>query len=434
MGLSIPAEYGDSDLPELLEPLCGLYPGLKAFSPDYGPADYREWVTTSNGDPVPASLMLVLQDTVRDRPAPGLPARAVHTLAGYPAVVREIALQGALFDRDRPLEGLICAPGIAAGWSREALYELAGAVQEYFAPAPRACSRWCACLGDRYPPMERLQLLRVLGFNRVRFRADLAKAGPDKPARRLDKAALLLVQLRELGFSSRVLDLSLPARPGGVLLRQLESCFEQNRVECLRLRLGDDTGDSAVAALRNRILPGLGYRHIGLDWFVTSAEPTLGGDRTLYWSALGYTDIEALDMIGIGPGAVSVLEDAAARNTPDPETYQRLVAGDEIPVTSGVELEADDSLRRSVMAGLLVQERFDIAQLEERWGILFSRYFETEMEALRSLERAGKLMLEADAIKILARDRASLLALCRVFDRQHHVARVLPFGRSQPAP
>ena len=427
MGKSKELSGKEAGIPELFEPYCGLYPGISSFTREYDASDYREWVSRSNGDPVPAPLMLVVQDStqVGDR-------GTVHHLDWHAAITREIHLQGALFDRDRPLEGIVCAPAITSGWCNDALYDLTSSIQKAFTLAPVAFARWCARFGKTRPSVARLKLLRVLGFSKVRLGVDLSQLRQSEADQlsEFERAEHLLVEARNLGYRALAVDLRLPAVVSDALVGRIETFLAQTRAECLRLMVAgprqDSVSDTPLSLLRPGILAGLGYRHLGMDWYVTAADPSLGSGASLHWSPLGYTNIKGLDMIGAGPGAVSVLEDACSQNALQRAQYQRLVNQGEIPTECGVELESDDLLRRSVMTALLVNERFDIEALEERWGIIFSQYFETEIPRLRELEQQGKLMLGAREIRTLDRGRDALLALCKVFDNQDRVARVSP--------
>jgi len=427
MGPPKKISHNEADTPELFEPYCGLYPGISSFTSEYDESDYREWVLRSNGDPVPAPLMLVVQDSTQ---AGGKGAE--HQFAWHTAITREIHLQGDLFDRDRPLEGIVCAPAITTGWCNDALYELTSSIQKAFSLAPAAFTRWCACFGKSRPSDARLQLLRVLGFSKIRLGLDLAslQRSVAEQFSELERSERLLVEARNLGYRALAVDLVLPAVLSGAMVDRIETFLTQTRAECIRLVVEESQENSVavkpLSGIYSGILAGLGYRHLGMDWYVTAADPSLGSGTSLHWSPLGYTNIKGLDIIGTGPGAVSVMEDASSQNTIQREQYQRLVHQGEIPTESGVELESDDLLRRTVMSGLLVNERFDIEALEERWGIIFSRYFETEMPLLQEFEQQGKLMLTTREIRTLDRGRESLLALCRIFDNQDRIARVSP--------
>lgn len=421
--------HHESDIPGLFEPHYGLYPGISSFTREYDAADYREWVLRSNGDPVPAPLVLVVQDGSQARENPAS-ENVTHPRTWRTAVAREIQLQGLLFDGDRPLEGVVCASTIAADWNDDALRDLSSSIQKAFPLVPAASEHWCACFGQARPSVERLQLLRGLGFSRIRLGIDLSLPQMSESAQSVEfeRAETLLLEARSQGYRAFVTDLDLPVVVTDALADKIEKFLELTRVECVRfvVAVGPEVSppESPLLAMRTGVLARLGYRHLGFDWYVTPADPSLGTGDPLYWSPLGYTNINGLDIIGVGPGAISVLEDACSQNIAQVESYQRMVAEGKIPTERGVELESDDLLRRTVMSGLLVNENFNIEALEEYWGILFSRYFEAEIPLLRELEQRGILMFTEREIRVLNRGRDALLALCRIFDNQDSVARI----------
>lgn len=431
MGLSREHKNTGARLPEVFEPCCGLYPGVSSFTREFDETDYREWVSRSNGDPVPAPLILVVQNSVSAEPSAGADS-STHAFPWYPAIAREIRLQGALFDRDRPLEGVVFSPGITTDSSNDALYALSDTIQNAFSTAPAAFARWCACFGQNRPDMSRLQLLRVLGFSKVRLCIELSAASQheDRSRREIDQTQESLQDIRSLGYRSLAVDLVMPIDADSWLIERVERLLAETGVECVRLIMtGMQDGSSSGALLsrfRTGMMQGLGYRHLGLDWYISDAEPSLGAGAPLHWSALGYTDIKWLDIIGAGPGAVSVLEDASSQNAMQREAYLRKVEQGEIPTECGVELEPDDVLRRKIMSAILVNEYFSIEALEDSWGIMFASYFESEMTALRALEKQGKLVFTGQGIKVLERGRDTLHSLCRIFDNQDTIARVPP--------
>jgi len=98
MGYSEDTISGRISAPEVVEQPCGLYPALHTFSRDYGADDYRDWVEQSNGDPVPAPLVVYVQNE-----APGGSLRSGVSPAHLNesrVIEHELRLQGRLFDAD----------------------------------------------------------------------------------------------------------------------------------------------------------------------------------------------------------------------------------------------------------------------------------------------------------------------------------------------
>jgi oxygen-independent coproporphyrinogen-3 oxidase len=169
-----------------------------------------------------------------------------------------------------------------------------------------------------------------------------------------------------------------------------------------------------------RVLSSIGYQNIGLGWFLRTDDPFLQAKAagSLHWSLLGFTTMPNPDVIGIGPGALSSVGGFYAANESRWETYQALLNQQKIPVASGLELEADDVLRREIMGMILAASCIRVTAIEEKWGIQFKKFFAYETECLRDFERKNWLMWRADNIRIKLQGYRELTELCRLFDNR----------------
>jgi oxygen-independent coproporphyrinogen-3 oxidase len=84
----------------------------------------------------------------------------------------------------------------------------------------------------------------------------------------------------------------------------------------------------------------------------------------------------------------------------------------------GIELEADDVLRREIMSMILAASCLRIVAIEDKWGIRFSQFFASEAEQLRVFEQKNWLDWQQDCIRIHVRGYRELTELCRIFDRR----------------
>lgn len=109
------------------------------------------------------------------------------------------------------------------------------------------------------------------------------------------------------------------------------------------------------------------------------------------------------DVIGIGPGALSAVGEFYAANESHWDTYQALLNQRKIPVVRGMELEADDVLRREIMGMILAASCIRVAAIEEKWGIRFKRFFAYETKCLRDFEQKHWLEWQADSIRLRVR-------------------------------
>ena len=408
---SITTESSAHAVPYVVEKSYGLYPGLASFSSDYDAADYCDWVEQSNGDPLPAPLALYIQDSTVDD-SPPVRGTDISSSRRLDAIEQELRLQGALFDADRPVQHFICAGGIATDWTDDQLYRLVSVVQDCFSVNQSGMANWCACMGLVIPSKARLRLLRVLGFSSIRFTcSDGAHAETG-----LDRLGEAIRQVRRLGIRQVLVDLVFGQQPPFAALQAWQQFLAEYCPDRVRLSGAQDGRYHSVAG----VLSSLGYQNIGLDWFLRADDCCLQAKAAgrLYWSLLGYTDMANPDVIGIGPGALSSVGDFYAANASGWETYQSLLARRKIPVVRGLELEADDVLRREIMGMILAGSCIRIGAIEEKWGIQFNKFFAHETEHLHQLEQRNWLEWQVDSIRILVQGCHELTELCRLFDHR----------------
>lgn len=400
---------GSIQMPAIVEQPCGPYVGLEAFSSDYGADDYREWVEHSNGDPLPAPIVLYLHDGaangfIQDKPS-------VDPLEQARAMQQELRMQGALFDADRPLEQMIVAGSVAAQWSENQLYRLISAIQASFLVDQANLNSWCVCVGGTIPTEDRLRLLRTLGFNQIRF--ILGASHQQLP--RLESLASATQQAKQLGFGRAILDArQMPA--DATLMKILESLTDKAKPDRIRMPHCDNASQDAL----DQALQALGYCNIGLDWYLPKNDGWWQArkDDRLYWTLLGYSRLCNPDVIGIGPGALSSVGDSYSLNEPSPPGYVALLERGELPIVRGAELEAADLLRREIIAMILAACCIRVSWLEEKWGIHFDRFFTRESELLKAFERNKWVVRKPDRIDINVRSHRKLIEICNIFKSQ----------------
>lgn len=411
MGLSSDTTCSVHPAPGVIEKSYGLYPGLASFSPDYDGGDYRDWVEQSNGDPVPAPLALYIQefsgaDESRLRVADDSASLRLAMIS------RELGIQGALFDSDRPLQQLVLSGSIVTQWTDDQLNQLMAVVQGSFPIHQSGIPNSCACIGTVMPDAGRLSLLHTLGFNNIRFSlANCAELG-----RVLDELGQSVDCARQSGFRQIMLDLPCSETLADTAPRKMQNWLAEVRPDRIRyIEKSDDPGQSCV-----QILSELGYRNIGLDWYVPANDPFVQAQAAglLHWSPLGFTDMPSPDVVGIGPGTISSIGEFYGRNESDWPLYQSLLSDGQLPVVCGIELESDDVLRREIMIMILATSCIRVVAIEKKWGIRFRQFFASETEQLRVFEQKNWLDWQHDSIRIRVRGHRELTELCRVFDRR----------------
>ena len=84
----------------------------------------------------------------------------------------------------------------------------------------------------------------------------------------------------------------------------------------------------------------------------------------------------------------------------------------------GIELDADDIIRRSIIQSLMCHFELSFAAVERAHGLVFKTYFATEIAALDEMVQAGLVRLEDDRLVVLPPGRMLIRAISMVFDRR----------------
>ncbi len=82
----------------------------------------------------------------------------------------------------------------------------------------------------------------------------------------------------------------------------------------------------------------------------------------------------------------------------------------------GIELSAEDRLRRSVITELICHFRLDVRAIEGQYGIRFAEHFEQELEDLAEMQTDGLLEMTETHIRVLPAGRLLIRNICMVFD------------------
>jgi oxygen-independent coproporphyrinogen-3 oxidase len=126
---------------------------------------------------------------------------------------------------------------------------------------------------------------------------------------------------------------------------------------------------------------------------------------------------KGLDVVGLGPSAISQLDGAYAQNRKASADWQK-AAAEGFATERGLRLSDDDRLRRELMQQVYGHGVIDKRALEGRFGIAFDDYFAGELKRLRDLIDEGVAEHDGEAVR-LTRPLGRLLVrvVAAVFDR-----------------
>lgn len=296
-------------------------------------------------------------------------------------------------------------------------------------------------IDPRITNREQLATLRGLGFNRVSlgiqdFSPDVQRAV--NRLQPLETVQRVFAWCRELGFESLNFDLiyglpfqtlesmadtlekTIALSPDRIAFYRLAVIPEmfrwQNVFHAADLPAGDLPLDLNLLAMQR--FQQAGYEFIGLDHFARSTEALAKAfrDRSLQRNFQGMTTGKELDLIGLGPSAISQLDSAFAQNRKSSDEWRHAIDHD-LATERGLRLSQDDRLRREVMQQLYGYGEIHKATLEDRFGIPFDAYFADELQRLTFLAEESIVAVQSGAIRLtIPLGRLLVRVVAAVFD------------------
>ena len=162
-----------------------------------------------------------------------------------------------------------------------------------------------------------------------------------------------------------------------------------------------------------------GYLHIGMDHFARPGDELAVAQRQgrLVRDFQGYSAGGDCDIAALGVSAISKMGPTYSQNVRGLDDYYAALERGELPVLRGIELTADDLVRRAVIQALachftLSKEAISIAYLVD-----FDTYFAAELADLARLEDDGLIEMDGEWIHVTPRGRLLVRSVCMVFDK-----------------
>jgi oxygen-independent coproporphyrinogen-3 oxidase len=223
-----------------------------------------------------------------------------------------------------------------------------------------------------------------------------------------------------IGFN-RTLERVIEAAPDRVALynyAHLPAVFKPQR-RIAEADLPTPDAKLQLLSLAIRRLTGAGYVYIGMDHFAKPDDDLAVAQRQgrLHRNFQGYSTYADTDLLGFGISAIGQVGPTYSQNVKTlDEYYDRLDHGT-LPVMRGIELTADDLVRRAVIQCLMCQFEVPIESLEVAHLIDFRKYFARELEDLAPLREAGMLTVDRQWLTVTALGRFFIRNICMVFDR-----------------
>jgi oxygen-independent coproporphyrinogen-3 oxidase len=165
-------------------------------------------------------------------------------------------------------------------------------------------------------------------------------------------------------------------------------------------------------------LTGAGYVFIGMDHFAKREDPLTQAlfEGSLTRNFQGYSTHADADLVGFGVSSISQVADGYAQNRTAIPDYQTVIDRDQLATFRGLELDADDHLRRGVIMDLMCRLGVDKSAVEAAHAIDFDATFERELTDLAPLEADGLVQIRPDRLEVTPAGRLMIRNIAAVFD------------------
>jgi oxygen-independent coproporphyrinogen III oxidase len=197
----------------------------------------------------------------------------------------------------------------------------------------------------------------------------------------------------------------------------------QRRIE--RSELPSPEVKLEILALAIEELGAAGYTYIGMDHFAKPGDELAAAqrERKLHRNFQGYSTKPDCDLLAFGVSAIGKVGACYTANVKTLDAYYGRLDAHQLPVVRGVELNADDLLRREVIQRLMCDFDLDFAAIEAEHGIRFDEYFAPDLAALVPFSADGLVEVERNGIKVTPRGRLLVRTVAMQFDRYLREAR-----------
>ncbi len=391
------------------------YPTALELHEGFGDQEYRQHIAKSNAAGGPLSLYFHIPfcDTVCFYCACNkiITKNRKHAEPYLANLFKEIAMQGALFDRNRIVNQLHWGGGTPTFLSSEQMQQLMAVTRQHFWLREDDQGEYSIEVDPRETHSQTIKHLRELGFNRISLGLQDFDPAVQKAVNRIqseEQTFSVLEAARAEGFRSTNIDLiyGLPLQTVTTFAKTLDkilavapdrfSIFNyahlparfktQRQINEVDLPSAEIKLD--ILQMVGQRLTEAGYVYIGMDHFAKPDDELAVAQREgkLYRNFQGYSTHSDCDLVGLGITSIGRVGDAYIQNVKELDEYDRLITQGRLPVFKGVELNEDDKLRRAVITQLICHFDLSFAAIEKAFGIDFAAYFADELSRLAPMQ------------------------------------------------
>jgi oxygen-independent coproporphyrinogen III oxidase len=448
-GMNSPPIEFDPDLIRRFDrggPRYTSYPTADRFVEAFGEKAYRTWAARRNTGGIQRALSLYLhlpfcRDVCYYCACNKIVTRDTGKTVDYLEYLgREIDLQAELFRDDPRVVQMHWGGGTPTYYDSAALAGLFARLADRFDFSPHG--EYSIEVDPRTVDAGAIHSLREIGFNRVSFGVQDFDPRVQEAIHRVqdeEHTRAVIEAAHRAGFESINVDMvyglprqtpaSLDAtlakviamRPGRIAIynyAHLPTVFKAQR--------GIDPGDMPSPETKLVLLDlaidrlcGAGYVSIGMDHFALLEDALALGQRQgrLHRNFQGYTTCGDCDLVGLGMSAISAVGPTYSQNHRALDDYYDCLDRGQVPIMRGIELSADDLVRRSVIQALMCHYSVSKEAVEIAHLLNFDRYFATELAQLAEFQDLGLIKSEDGWLTVTSQGRFLIRSICMVFDR-----------------
>ncbi|HXU92199.1 MAG TPA: oxygen-independent coproporphyrinogen III oxidase [Gallionella sp.] len=355
-------------------------------------------------------------------------------------LLKEMAMQAELLGPGQVVEQLHFGGGTPTFLSDDEIREVMAAIRKHFKLVEDG--EYSIEIDPRKVSDDTIALLGQTGFNRISIGVQDFDEEVQKAVNRIqseEETLRIIHAARGNGFKSvsidliyglpkqtlegfgKTLDKVIAANPDRLSIynyAHMPTIFKpQRRINDADMPAGQLKLDILSMAVNK--LTAAGYVYIGMDHFAKPEDELAVAQRQgrLHRNFQGYSTHSDCDLVALGVSAIGKIGPTYSQNYRELEDYYDALDRNELPIMRGLELNADDLVRRAIIQALMChfeisKESFNIAYL-----IDFDQYFATEMVELREYEREGLLEISPQWISVTPKGRMLIRNICMVFDK-----------------
>ena len=353
---------------------------------------------------------------------------------------KEIAMQEAALDGSRDVVQLHFGGGTPTFLSHDEMRRLMDIIRKHFRLLPGG--EYSIEVDPRKVDRDTVKLLSELGFNRMSVGVQDFSPEVQVAVNRvqsLEETKLVIDSAREFGFKGISVDLiyGLPKQNVISFNHTLDevikldpdrlSIYNYAHLPSLakpqrRINEADlPTADARLQILQLAIrrLTDAGYVFIGMDHFAKPDDELAVAQRQgrLHRNFQGYSTHAEADLMAFGVSAIGKVGPSYCQNVRTLDEYYDSLDQGTLPIFRGIELNADDLLRRSIIQALMCHFELSIESIEIAHLIDFKSYFADELLDLREMEKGGLLTIDDQWISVEPRGRLLVRGIAMAFDR-----------------